>query len=182
MNPLRWGCPPPVKRRRRHRATASVAECLGALVAKPAAWSLRRRGLARAQIPLFEVGLGFMFGSRLLMVEHTGRHSGLARRVILEVIGHPAPDVYMVSSGFGRTSQWFRNIQANPGIRIWVGRRRALQATASILAPDDSQRAIGLYAEQHALAWAVLRPTLETTLGGPIDQMPVVAVTVTGPA
>ena len=59
-----------------------------------------------------------MLGSRLLMLEHVGRKSGARRYVVLEVVGHPTPDSYLVASGFGENAQWFRNIKANPEVRV----------------------------------------------------------------
>jgi hypothetical protein len=60
------------------------------------AWWMRQRWLVRAPIWLFRVRLGFMFGSRLLMLEHTGRNTGVRRYVVVEVVGRPRPGTYIV--------------------------------------------------------------------------------------
>jgi deazaflavin-dependent oxidoreductase (nitroreductase family) len=39
----------------------------------------------------------------------------------LEVVDHPSPEVYVIASGFGRKAQWFRNIEADPRVRVYVG-------------------------------------------------------------
>ena len=52
-------------------------------------WWLRHRSLVRAPIWLFRARLGFVFGSRLLMIEHTGRKTGARRYVTVEGIGRP---------------------------------------------------------------------------------------------
>jgi hypothetical protein len=62
---------------------------------------LANRALMRAPIWLYRARLGFLFGSRTLMLEHIGRNSGARRYVVLEVVGHPTPDVYVIASGFG---------------------------------------------------------------------------------
>lgn len=62
-----------------------------------AAGLLRVRWLVRAPIGLYRAHLGFLFGSRLLMLEHTGRKSGTRRYVVLEVVGHPRPGTYVVA-------------------------------------------------------------------------------------
>ena len=72
----------------------------------------------RAPIWLYRAGLGFVFGSRVLMLEHIGRKSGARRYVVLEVVGHPAPEIYIVASGFGEHAQWFRNLMAHPRVRV----------------------------------------------------------------
>jgi hypothetical protein len=45
----------------------------------------------RAPVWLYRARLGFVFGSRLLMLEHTGRKTGIRRYVVLETVDHPGP-------------------------------------------------------------------------------------------
>jgi hypothetical protein len=109
------------------------------------------------------------------MLEHTGRRTGLARRVVLEVVDHPSPNTYLVASGFGTRSQWLRNIETNPNIRVWVGRHRALPANApcrvrrplrfSLTTPGDTPT-----------PGRALVPVFEATLGGPVNDIPLVAI------
>jgi hypothetical protein len=49
------------------------------------------RWFVRAPIWLFRARLGFLAGSRLIMLEHIGRTSGQRRYVVLEVVDHPSP-------------------------------------------------------------------------------------------
>jgi len=86
------------------------------------------KGLARLffrmPIWLYRVGLGWILGDRFLLLNHTGRKSGLVRQAVLEVVRHdPHTDIYVVAVGFGEKSQWYRNILAQPDVRIQVGRR-----------------------------------------------------------
>lgn len=85
------------------------------LVAKTGARLMRSRTLMRAPIWIYRARAGAVFGSRMLMLEHIGRKSGTPRNAVLEVVDHPAPDTYVIASGFGKNSQWYRNIVANPG-------------------------------------------------------------------
>lgn len=57
--------------------------------------------LVRAPIWIYRARLGFLFGRRLLMLEHLGRGSGRRRYVVLEIVDHPAAGSYVVISGFG---------------------------------------------------------------------------------
>jgi deazaflavin-dependent oxidoreductase (nitroreductase family) len=109
-----------------------------------------------------------MLGSRLLMLEHVGRRSSARRTVVLEVIGHPTPDTYLVASGFGEKAQWFRNIKVNPQVRVNVGNHSSTPATARILKQHEADRALGAYISKHPGAWTHLRPVLERALGRPI--------------
>ncbi|GAB2669561.1 hypothetical protein GCM10027271_32000 [Saccharopolyspora gloriosae] len=131
---------------------------------------LRNRVLMRAPIALYRARLGFLLGSRLLMLEHLGRKSGVTRRVVLEVIGHPAPDVYLVASGFGTRAQWYRNVQAHPRVRVSVARHHRAPATARRLPAPDADAAITDYARRHPRAWAKFKTVLENTLGTKITE------------
>lgn len=122
----------------------------------------------RAPIWLYRAGLGVLFGERLLLLEHTGRRTGQRRFTTLEVVGHPAPDVYIVASGFGTRAQWFRNVQADPDVRVSVGRRVSVAAHARRLADGDADAALLAYIERHQRAWQTMKPALESTLGATI--------------
>ena len=93
------------------------------------------RWLARAPIPLFRHGAGQLMGTRMMMLEHTGRKTGEPRHTVLEVLDH-RPGVLMLVSGYGTRSQWLLNIRAQPAVRIWTGRIRGRPARATVL-PDE---------------------------------------------
>ena len=131
---------------------------------------LRSRPLMRAPIWIYKVRAGVVLGSRFLMLEHIGRKSGVRRYVVLEVVGHPTPDSYIVASGFGAKAQWFRNIKSNPRVRVYTGSRAPVPATARILTRQEADRALGAYIAAHPQAWERMRPVLERTLGSPITE------------
>lgn len=124
----------------------------------------------RAPIWIFRVRAGALLGPRFLMLEHTGRTSGATRRAVLEVLDHPAEDVYVIASGFGRKAQWFRNIAANPRVRVCAGSHAPRRATARVLDQEQADRTLCAYRSRHPRAWAQLRPVLEETLGVPIAE------------
>lgn len=131
---------------------------------------LRSRRLMRAPILIYQARAGALFGSRILMLEHIGRKSGALRYAVLEVVDHPAPDVYVVASGFGRKAQWFRNIEANPRVRVYVGSHAPRRATARVLDRAEADRTLAATRERHPGAWERFRPVLENTLGAPITE------------
>lgn len=149
-------------------------------MARWAAGLLRVRWFVRAPIWLYRAGLGFVFGSRLLMLEHRGRTSGARRYVVLEVVDHPSPGRYVVASGFGGRAQWYRNVRADPRVRVSVAGRGPRPATARPLEPEEAAATLRRYAVAHPRAWAKLRPVFETTLGARIDEqhtdLPLVAL------
>ncbi|MGD1253698.1 nitroreductase family deazaflavin-dependent oxidoreductase [Mycobacterium seoulense] len=124
----------------------------------------------RAPIWIYQARAGAVFGSRLLMLEHTGRKSGTPRYVVLEVVGHPSADTYVVASGFGRKAQWFRNIEADPRVRVFAGSHAPRRATARVLTQGEADRALAAYVGRHRRAWDQMRPVLEDTLGVPITE------------
>jgi deazaflavin-dependent oxidoreductase (nitroreductase family) len=141
-----------------------------------AARLLRVRWLVRAPVWAYRARLGAVFGSRLVMLEHTGRTSGRRRFAVLEVAGHPAPGTYLVVSGFGSQAQWFRNIQASPRVRLYAASRKPAPATARILPRDQAEAALAAYAAARPRAWATLKPALEKTLGAEAGDLPMVAL------
>jgi len=117
------------------------------------------------------------------MLEHIGRTSGRRRYVVLEVIDRPAPGRYVVVSGFGERAQWFRNVLADPHVRIYVGGRRPTPARAQRLDAVTTAASLGRYAATHPRSWETLRPVLEQTLGSRIEEsgteLPMIALDVT---
>lgn len=154
-------------------------------LARAGAALLHVRWFVRAPISVYRAGLGFVFGSRLLLLEHTGRTSGLRRYVVLEIVDHPAPDRYVVVSGFGDGAQWFRNVEANPKVHVRRGSRKPAPALAHRLAAEDAAAALGRYAREHPRSWARLRPVLEQTLGANVDEggteLPMIALDLVAP-
>ncbi|MFJ9419384.1 MULTISPECIES: nitroreductase family deazaflavin-dependent oxidoreductase [unclassified Streptomyces] len=112
----------------------------------PTGW---RRLIARAPIHLYRWRLGALMGARVLLLTHTGRTSGQPRQVVLEITGrNPQTGAYHLASGFGPTSQWYRNIQHTPQVTIQVGRHRTA-ALARPMRPEESGRAMADYAPRH---------------------------------
>lgn len=112
----------------------------------PVGW---RRLLARLPVVLFRCGLGWVFGGRLLLLHHTGRVTGLHRRVVLEVVEYESADRHwIVASGFGPRAAWYRNLRAEPKTLIEVGNRRHA-VTAHFLTPDEGAEIMTRYARRH---------------------------------
>jgi deazaflavin-dependent oxidoreductase (nitroreductase family) len=140
------------------------------LLATVGARILRTRPLMRAPIWIYKARAGAVLGSRLLMLEHIGRKSGVRRYVVLEVVDRPSPDTYLIASGFGDKAQWFRNVQANPRVRVFAGSRAPAPATARILTQPEADRALDTYIRRRPRAWDRFKPVLEKTLGSPITE------------
>ncbi|MGB8942780.1 MAG: nitroreductase family deazaflavin-dependent oxidoreductase [Streptomyces sp.] len=111
-----------------------------------------KRRLARLPLGLYRVGLGFLFGKRLLLLHHTGRVSGLDRRVVLEVVAHdPERGSWTIASGFGPTSAWYQNLRMAPKATIQVGNRHHA-VTARFLTAAEGGEIMARYAPRHPRA------------------------------
>lgn len=108
------------------------------------------RLLYRLPIQFYRIGLGGLLGGRFLRLTHTGRVSGKPREVVIEVVGRE-DDAYYVCSGFGKRSQWYRNVVHTPEVTIQVGTRKTA-ARAVTLDAEEGARIMAHYAEQHPKA------------------------------
>lgn len=78
----------------------------------------------RFPIMLYRAGFGWLFGNRLLLLNHVGRKSGKQRQAVLEVAHHDrATNTFIVNVGFGKSSDWYQNIKKKPDVSIMVGRK-----------------------------------------------------------
>jgi len=111
------------------------------------------RGLSRAffrfPIYIYRLGLGGIFGKRMLLLNHTGRVSGLPRQAMLEVVNHdPDTGTFVVNAGFGPDSDWYRNLMAHPDASIVVGRKK-IDVRAEELAPTEAGPLMLNFVRQH---------------------------------
>ena len=107
------------------------------------------RWLFRVPVYFFRAGLGFLFGSRIILLEHRGRKSGLTRYSCVEVVGRDAPGTTLtIVSGYGEHAQWYRNLRAHPDIEVRTNRgRRAVHA--KLMSPAEGADAMMDYARRY---------------------------------
>ncbi|MFI6867174.1 nitroreductase family deazaflavin-dependent oxidoreductase [Nocardia sp. NPDC050406] len=141
---------------------------------------LRTRWFVRAPIMLFRARLGFVFGGRVLLLEHIGRKSGEPRYVALEAISRPNPRTVILASGFGPTSQWYRNLEANPKCWVSIGFAYRVPATARTMTHEEAKTVLAEYKRVHARAYRELGGMIEKATGGSIDTVPLVELTLNG--
>ncbi len=115
----------------------------------------RRPGLLlrwffRAPVLLYRIGLGgLMFGQ--LQLTTVGRKSGRSHRTVVDVLGHDTvTDTYHVLSAYGGHSDWYRNLQANPTMRVQV-RRRKFPARATTLPKEKAEEVLLGFWRRHRL-------------------------------
>ncbi len=117
-----------------------------------------RRLLFRSPISIYRVGLGAVFGRRLLLLHHTGRRTGASRKTVLEVVQYdPTDRSYVVASGWGPQAAWYRNILEQPEVSVEVG-NRTIPVTAEPLAEDVGAEIFARYAARRPRIAAVALP------------------------
>lgn len=122
------------------------------------------RFVLRIPIYLYRLKLGWLFGRRLLLLNHTGCVSGKPRQTVLEVAEHDG-DGYVVASGWGPTAGWYRNIRHAPDVTIQVG-TRTVPVTAVPLDPEEGGQVFVRYGSRHR---AAARYALPHLLGFAVD-------------
>lgn len=130
--------------------------------------------LMRMPIPLYRAGLGWIFGERLVMIEHRGRVSGEPRYVVVEVVERER-NVIRVASGFGARSQWYRNLRANGVAYLSTGRARRVRARVRLLDAEESSQCLRRYAAEHPVAWQHLSSAMAYAAGD--AEIPIVEFT-----
>jgi deazaflavin-dependent oxidoreductase (nitroreductase family) len=99
---------------------------------------------------LYRLRLGWLLGTRFMMLTHVGRHSGKVRRTILAVLRFDATtkEIYAVSAWKG--SDWYSNIQASPALEVETAfvRYTPLQRT---LSPEEITTTFMEYRKKHAI-------------------------------
>lgn len=125
------------------------------------------RLLFRLPILAYQLGLGSLFGRRLVLLNHIGRVSGKSRQAILEVAQYDAAhDAYVVASGWGPGAAWYRNVLKKPDVDIQIG-KQTLAVTAVPLSKDAGAEIFARYAGRHRrLAKYMLRRFLGMSVDG----------------
>ena len=95
------------------------------------------------------MGLGWMLGRRFLALEHRGRKSGQPHLTILEVMFFDRDTKEsVVASAYGSRADWYRNLQAEPALRVQTGRLDYLPAQR-FLTPQEAREAAARFCRQH---------------------------------
>jgi deazaflavin-dependent oxidoreductase (nitroreductase family) len=103
----------------------------------------------------------FMRSRCVMLLTTTGRNSGKPRTGAVSFM--PLGDRFVIFSGWGVSSNWYRNLRKNPEVTITVGRRR-MRGTARLV--EDPQRRSDLMRQMKARSSACgpprpLRPLLK---------------------
>lgn len=114
------------------------------------------RWVLRLPVYLYRIQLGWLLGSRFLLLTYKGYKSGVSRQVVLEVVRSDyATGTYIVASGWGEKANWYKSIQQTPEVTLHI-RSRRLTARAFLLTEAEACREMQDYARRHPVAFRSL--------------------------
>src|SRR5664279_4118868 len=121
--------------------------------------------LFRAPVYLYRWHLGWLFGHRCLLLTHIGRHTGLQRQTVLEVVEYrnAGPEV-VVANGFGPNSDWVMNIEAKGGEEVTVGLQHFV-ASHRFLGETEAAKVIEAYEYRNRFIAPIVRYGFSWLLG-----------------
>jgi deazaflavin-dependent oxidoreductase (nitroreductase family) len=121
--------------------------------------------LFRTPLYVYRWHLRWLFGKLLLLLTHTGRHTGLRRQTVLAVVEYrgDGPEV-IVANGFGPDSDWIRNIQAKADEEVTVGRRH-FAASHRFLGEHEAVMVIERYEHRNRFIAPMVRVGFKWLLG-----------------
>jgi deazaflavin-dependent oxidoreductase (nitroreductase family) len=121
--------------------------------------------LFRIPVYFYRWRLGWLFGRRLLLLTHIGRRTGHRHQTVLEVVEYrtQGPEVVVVN-GFGRDSDWVRNIEAKGGEEVLVGSQQ-FAAAHRFPGEEEAQRVIRDYEYRNRFIAPILRRGFSWILG-----------------
>ncbi len=131
---------------------------------------------------LYRWQLGWVLGDRFLMVTHVGRKTSRIRQTVLEVVDHnPETHEYIVVAAYGRQSDWYQNIQAQPALSVQIGRDHYTPQQRD-LSPEETLNLLRAYLQpSHSRAFRQFMRMLygydgtEAALGELAQRVPAVA-------
>ncbi len=107
------------------------------------------RVLLRLPLWIYRCHLGWLLGHRFLLLTHRGRRTHRLHHTVLEVVRFlPLTRQFVVASGFGSQSDWYRNIQRDPIVDVQSGRLRAVMQ-ATILSGTAAMDELRHYQHSH---------------------------------
>ena len=139
------------------------------------------RGLGRLafRLPiwLYKIHLGWLLGNRFMLLTHTGRKSGLPRHTVIEVVRYDRQkQIFYAASGWGKRSDWYKNVIKNPHVSIQSGRVNQ-RAVAERLSVEEAGEELVQYARDHSFAWRELAGIMGYQLDGTESGVRAVAQT-----
>jgi deazaflavin-dependent oxidoreductase (nitroreductase family) len=132
------------------------------------------RAMFRMPLLQHRLGLDGPMSQMVLFLETIGRKTGLPRTTPLGFVHDPASDVFYVSAGWYGRTDWYRNLRADPRVRVVHG-RRAFACEARPLSEAEAAPVIGRTAARNPFALRVWQRWIDEPLDGSDASLRLVA-------
>jgi deazaflavin-dependent oxidoreductase (nitroreductase family) len=124
----------------------------------------------RLPIMLYRLHLGWMLGTRFLMLTHYGRKTGLPHQTVVEVVDYDRQSgACVIASGWGKKSDWYRNIMKTPQVFVEISRKK-FHGLAHQLPPAEAESALLVYARKHPAAFKELYRLMSDFKGENLEE------------
>jgi len=120
----------------------------------------------RLPLPLYRRGWGWLLGDMFLLLVHAGRKTGKPYSTVAMVLSYdPHTHQAVICSAWGKDTDWIRNIQAHPALKVQIG-RESFTPGQRFLSADESVAVVAGFQRRHpyrtrllasVLAWGDLR-------------------------
>ncbi|MBO8184309.1 nitroreductase family deazaflavin-dependent oxidoreductase [Streptomyces spirodelae] len=113
--------------------------------------------LLKLPVHFYRLGLGRLFGERMLMINHVGRVTGKQRSTVVEVIRHEQrDDSYLIASGWGPRTDWYRNLLSRRRATIQVAGRTKPVRVEPLPQEEATEIVAGYFWRNRAMAKRLL--------------------------
>ncbi|MGH9230685.1 MAG: nitroreductase family deazaflavin-dependent oxidoreductase [Acidimicrobiales bacterium] len=133
----------------------------------------------------YRLGLGWLLGHRVVLLEHRGRTTGRPVWTALRVVRwNPASRHLVVAAGPGPGTDWYRNVLAHPLVRVTIGRERNVLGCAVPLVDGEARTELErARARRPGVAGRLARPLLSRLARGsrPDPRVPAVVIDLAPP-
>jgi deazaflavin-dependent oxidoreductase (nitroreductase family) len=120
----------------------------------------------RLPLSLYRRGWGWLLGDTFLLLAHAGRKTGKPYSTVAMVLRYDRQSHQaVICSAWGKDTDWIRNIQAHPALKIQIG-RASFTPAQHFLSQDDSVAVLAEFQRRHpyrsrllasVLGWGDLR-------------------------
>ena len=129
-------------------------------------------------LPLYRRGWGWLLGDTFLLLVHAGRKTGKPYSIVAMVLSYdPQSHEAVICSAWGKDTDWIRNIQAHPALKVYIG-RESFTPDQRFLSVDESVAVVAEFRRRHPYRLRLLASVLGWEISAPM--LPRVSLSVHG--
>ena len=111
-------------------------------------------------LPLYRRGWGWLLGDTFLLLVHAGRKTGKTYSIVAMVLSYDRQShEAVICSAWGKDTDWIRNIQARPALKVYIG-RESFTPDQRFLSVDESVAVMAGFRRRHPYRLRLLASVL----------------------